>query len=127
MAKAWAHLHLPRLRAGVSDVISLKIPGEPIRYVTACGLTGVEFKVSEPGRLRCVRENVRNVHAWVVGDLVSATTEPWVARDTDVMSRAIYDPFKGPTFVDALTLRPITHADAAILVGKHVYYLKGMA
>ncbi|WP_329303939.1 hypothetical protein OG410_41690 [Streptomyces sp. NBC_00659] len=29
--RAWAHLHLLRLRSGAADVISLKVPGERIR------------------------------------------------------------------------------------------------
>lgn len=121
---AWAHLHLPRLKAGETpNVISLKTPGEKIEYVSWVSLSNPTFKVSEKGRQRCLRDNVRNVHAWVVGDW---TAKGWDAEgspfDTTGMRRALYDPWKGGTFVDSETFEPLHSAKEAILVGKDVYY-----
>ncbi|MEU6278183.1 hypothetical protein ABZ871_38185 [Streptomyces populi] len=121
MKRAWAHLHLPRLRSGAADVISLKTPGEPIRYASYVGMIGVEFKVHEPGRRRCVREGVRNVHAWVVG-LPAIVWEGGTPIVTPDWKRAVYDPWKGPAFVDATTLEPLQHAETAVLIGKAVFY-----
>jgi hypothetical protein len=119
--QAWAHLHLPRLRSGVLDVISLKVPGEKIRYASYVGLTMAEFRVHERGRQRCIREGVRNVHAWVVGSpaVVWEGGKPIVTPDWE---RAVYDPWKGGTFVDATTLEPVLQAETVILIGKAVYY-----
>lgn len=118
--KTWAHLHLPRLRAGELECISVKVPGERIAYVDAVELLDVTFYVSEAGRQRCLTEGVRNVHAWVVG------TSTELCDDTLARAlfyrRALYCPFKGGAFVDADTLRPIYEAERARLVGKEVWY-----
>lgn len=119
---AWAHLHLPRLRAGETpDVISLKTPGEKIDYVSWVELSNPTFRVSEKGRQRALRDNVRNVHAWVVGEQMGSGTGSPLHEPTD-MRRAIYDPWKGPSFVDSETLEPIHSAKRALLNGKFVYY-----
>lgn len=120
----WAHLHFPRLRAGdTPNVISLKTPGKEIEYVSWVELSNPTFKVSEKGRQRVLRDNVRNVHAWVVGDW---TSKGWDVEgspfDTADMRRAIYDPWKGDSFVDAETFEPVHSAQRALLVGKKVYY-----
>lgn len=124
--KAWAHLHLPRLRSGETDeVISLKVPGWAIDYVSYVEMRDVEFKVHEAGRQRCIRENVRNVHAWVVGDVRHqeyGPNSPTWESNPDRWRKAVYDPFKGGTFVDAETLHPITLAWQAVLIGKEVLY-----
>ncbi|AXH70277.1 hypothetical protein SEA_HAIZUM_73 [Streptomyces phage Haizum] len=121
--RAWAHLHLPRLRSGVQDVISLKVPGEHIDYASVVELTDVEFKVHEHGRQRCIREGVRNVHAWVVGDLAGELVGESLPYELGgAWRRALYDPWKGATFVDAETLEPVTEARSAVLVGKDVHY-----
>lgn len=123
--KTWAHLHLPRLQAArtagldprTQDVISVKVPGQKIRYVSGILLRDVVFHVSEAGRQTCLREGVRNVHAWVVGTETAVSVKPSTER------RAIYDPWKGGTFVDADTLEPVHTASYAWLVGKDVFYV----
>lgn len=125
MSTAWAHLHLPRHLSGDPNPISVKVPGQRIDYVSWLSMTDVEFKVSQPGRRRCIREGVRNVHAWVVGRLVLATENyPFAdpALDYPTWRRAVYDPWKGETFVDAETLAPVLTARYAILSGKNVYF-----
>lgn len=118
----WAHLHLPRLRAGVADMISVKTPGQRIDYVPTLLLRDAEFKVHEAGRRRCLAENVRNVHAWVVGDADGPVPEGFIETYPGGMRKAVYDPWKGGTFVDAQTLEPVLFADVAAMVGKDVYY-----
>lgn len=130
MAKdAWVHLHLPRLRSGDPDPISLKIPGERIEYVNTVMLEDARFVVSEAGRQRALRDNVRNVHAWVVGQPVAAMSAPAEVREEIALGvpsdygRAIYDPWKGDKFVDAETFRPLTGGHySIIMVDKTVYY-----
>lgn len=123
----WAHLHLPRLTAwregrGDDKVISVKKLGRKIDYASAAVLTGVQFVVSEAGRQRCLRQRVRNVHAWVVGTDITQTPAAAMAADDPDLRKAIYDPWKGGAFVDAETLRPVHTAEMALLVGKDVYY-----
>jgi hypothetical protein len=123
VSTAWAHLHLPRLRSGTTaDVISLKVPGQSIDYVSVVNLTGVRFVVHERGRQRCVREGIRNVHAWVVGADEGHDYGPCVRYDTTGFRKAVYDPFKGGAFVDSETLEPVHTAAEAVLSGKNVWY-----
>lgn len=124
--KTWLHTHLPRFQAGYPDMISVKIPGQRVAYASWVSLKNVEFKVHERGRQRCIRDGVRNVHAWIVGDEIMRVTSE---QFTPVMDfpppsyrQAVYDPWKGGTFVDSLTLEPVLHADIAIMSGKNVFY-----
>jgi hypothetical protein len=119
-ARAWTHLHLPRFAAGDNECISVKHGRGPVFYVDSITLEDAEFRVSEAGRQRCLSERVRNVHAWVVGDPASeAGSIPPGAR------KAVYDPFKGSTFVDAQTLTPVLSASKVWMNGKNVYYIGG--
>lgn len=123
MKTSWVHTHLPRLSAGERDCLSVKVPGERIAYASEVLLTDVTFKVHEGGRRRCLRTGVRNVHAWVVGteqDRASGT-EP--LERLSAWRRALYDPFKGGSFVDSETLEPVASATAALVSGKFVHYL----
>jgi hypothetical protein len=122
----WAHLHLTRLRSGdTPDVISVKIPGQRIAYTSWVSIKDARFVVSEAGRQRCIREGVRNVHAWVVGTEVLRVGSNWTYAQAPCPAsyrRAVYDPWKGGAFVDAETLDPVLTADYVILSGKNVYY-----
>lgn len=122
----WAHLHLPRLQSGETpDVISVKIPGQHIEYTSWVSLRNVTFRVSEPGRQRCITEGVRNVHAWVVGDEVLRVGANWRYNQAPCpvgYRQAVYDPWKGGTFVDSETLEPVLTAEMAILAGSKVWY-----
>lgn len=120
----WAHLHLPRLRSGAADVISMKVPGQRIEYVSYAVLRDAEFRVFEAGRQRCIREGVRNVHAWVVGEEVDRLEGVHPVYDFPPPSyrKALYDPWKGSEFVDSETLEPVTSAAWVILSGKNVFY-----
>ena len=127
---AWVHTHLPRLRAGERDCLSVKIPGQRIAYAAWVSLKDAEFRVSEHGRLRCLTSGVRNVHAWVIGEEIlrvaeqDVFSEAWTSSDPVGYRRALYDPFKGPSFVDSETLEPLTRADWVILSGKRVFYIE---
>ena len=122
----WAHLHLPRLQSGETpDVISVKIPGQHIEYASWVSLRDAEFRVSEPGRQRCIREGVRNVHAWGVGTEILRVGSNWRYNQAPCpvgYRQAVYDPWKGGTFVDSETLTPVLHADLVIMAGKKVFY-----
>ncbi|ATI18856.1 hypothetical protein SEA_DIANE_72 [Streptomyces phage Diane] len=120
--RAWTHTHLPRLRADVHDVISVKVPGQPIEYASAVLLSDVEFRVHERGRQRAVRQSVRNVHAWVIGEVEEVRKDPVALFIGSDYRQAVYDPWKGSTFVDRKTLAPVRRAHSVIYVGKDVFY-----
>lgn len=78
--------------------------------VAHCGslsLRGVTFKVSEAGRLRVVREQRKNVHAYVYGR--AATLD---VRAAMLLPRIQYNPYRTDTFTDSCGI-PVTKADAA--------------
>ena len=102
--KTRAHLHLPRLRAGVDEVISSKTGKYPTQYFGTLIMTDVRFVVSLPGRMRTLDTRQRNVHAWVVGDFTAATPSqhpPFGFRRD--LREATYSPYTYESFVDTET------------------------
>ena len=122
MSTVWLHTHLPRLRAGDPNPVSLKVPGQRIAYTSYAVLKDARFVVNERGRQRCLAEGVRNVHAWVVGELVARADSVGPVERPLGARRALYDPFRGGTFVDSETLQPVTSAEVVIVSGKDVFY-----
>lgn len=123
MKTTWVHTHLPRLTAGERDCLSVKIPGQRIGYASDVLLRDALFRVSEPGRLRCLASGVRNVHAWVVGTEVQRWSGAPPLESLQGMRRAVYDPWKGGTFVDAETLEPLCGTYSVVMLsGKTVWY-----
>lgn len=101
-------------------MLSVKVPGSRIFYLAGTVLVGCEFKVSEPGRLRTITSGQRNVHAWVVGHMLRPNATPYdITRD---LGRAVYDPFKGGTFVDSESFQPLTTSRFVVMMGKDVFY-----
>ena len=118
----WVHTHLPRLLAGERDCLSVKVPGQRIAYASDVLLTDTTFKVHEAGRRRCLESGQRNVHAWVVGQEVCRWYGAAPIESLDGMRRAVYDPWKGSTFVASETLEPLTSSPAVMVSGKTVWY-----
>lgn len=127
MKRVKAHLHLPRLKAGQDDCISvapaIHVRGGGTEYFGTVTLTNVTFRVHQSGRLRTLDKQQRNVHAWVVGDLVAATPSQQFPF-TEKWSKAIYNPYLYETFVDKTTGEALDSVTAAYMVGKHVFYLR---
>lgn len=126
VTRVWLHTHLPRLQAGSPDMISVKAPGQRVGYASWVSVRDVRFVVHERGRQRCVRDGVRNVHAWVVGEEVLRVTSeeftPVMDFPPPSYRQALYDPFKGSSFVDSETLEPVSTASWVIFSGKNVFY-----
>lgn len=76
-------------------------------------LTDVTFKVYETGRQRVIREQQKNVHAYVMGRIADAPVRP-------CNERVSYNPYKAGHFTDSAS-QPILEADAAILTPTGVY------
>jgi len=122
----WLHTHLPRLKAGDPNVISVKVPGQRVEYAAWVSLENVEFKVHEKGRQRCLEYGVRNVHAWLVGDQITRCTAPLpdeFVQTPPGYRRAVYDPWRGSAFMDLETGTAVYEADLAIMIGKDVWYM----
>lgn len=81
-------------------------------YADEVMLKDVTFTVSEKGRQRVIREGRKNVHAYVVGTLVDTLPE----CEVDVT----YNPYKYSSFVEAVTLQPVSCVHYARLIDRQV-------
>jgi len=125
--KVKTHLHLPRMKAGSDEVISVApyIHVKGISKTTYAGtvcLQNVTFRVSKSGRERTLRDKVRNVHAWVIGDLLTSTPSQNPPKNVQ-WKQARYNPYQTETFVDTVSGNEVHSAHAAYMVGSKVYYL----
>jgi len=83
-------------------------------------LKNVEFKVSESGRQRVIKEQRKNVHAGVVGDLILSPIDMDDIK-VDNWTEIYYNPYKTNSFVNLVTNEKITSAGYAYLDSKKVY------
>lgn len=83
-------------------------------------LTDVTFKVSESGRQRVLREQRKNVHAGVQGNVFSQGV-PMVFLEGQARE-ATYNPYLYNSFVDKETKQPISSADYVYLADKRIFY-----
>lgn len=85
---------------------SVQHRGKVIMHVDNIVLHDAEFKVSESGRQRVLREKRKNVHAFVVGiydrDFNGNVETPF---------RVTYNPYKYDSFVFDNTKEPLYNAD----------------
>ena len=87
--------------------------GRVIKHDNCVPLFDAQFKVSEKGRQRVLREQQKNVHAYVVGTWVSE----FVPRST--VKLATYNPYKYSSFVDAHSKKPLAKASQVLLSKRH--------
>lgn len=79
------------------------------------------FKVSEAGRQRVLREQRKNVHAYVIGTYAGENEIQQLEQD--FMQQAYYNPYKLSTFVNKETQQALHSAELAVMMDKQVYYL----
>jgi len=83
------------------------------KHMSEAHLENVTFKVSEAGRQRVLREGKKNVHAYIIGDLVDG--KPLTEGET-----VTYNPYKFSSFVLKDTEAPIHKADKLSIVGRTI-------
>jgi hypothetical protein len=112
------YLNIHKTRAEGRPVYSLQDAKtrRVIAHSPEVNLVNVEFRVSEAGRQRVLREKRKNVHAVCVGD--------WVDHRVAVTSQAGYNPYKGPYFTDRDTGEALHTASAALLSAHGLHYCK---
>lgn len=82
--------------------------GRVVGYTDAINLVKAQFIVREAGRQRVLREQQKNVHAFVRGYITQASL-------ASADRQAKYNPYKNDKFVDKQTGQPIESADAVEL------------
>ena len=91
-------------------------------YSTALKLSNCEFKVSEKGRQRVLKEQRKNVHAGVVGNVVAINiTIDDLDNTLNELTQLTYNPYKYNSFVVKKTEQPVKFAETVYLVNKRIY------
>ena len=111
--QVFCYMNLHRSKPGkpVYSVMDAKTR-RVIAWEEEISLTDVQFKVSEAGRQRVLREKRKNVHAVVRGTLVPSHLFAEPAED---MRAATYNPYKYDSFVDRETEEKLERATLARL------------
>src|SRR5205085_2292095 len=91
--------------------------GRVIAHTNELDLYDVEFKVSEAGRQRVLREQKKNVHAGVVG--FTDAELPFIPM-LDRCKSVTYNPYKFASFVLKDTEEPVKEAAYARLCGRSI-------
>lgn len=81
------------------------------------------FVVQPAGRAKVLREQRKNVHAFVRGELKGFSIGTLVGFDDyEDWNQATYNPYKGPTFTDKATGAVLHYANRAVVTTRGVFY-----
>jgi hypothetical protein len=92
--------------------------GLVIEHASEVTLHNVQFRVSQAGRARVLKEQRKNVHAGVVGQWFG-TVDPAVRDTSDIA--ITYNPYKYSSFVYLDGEQPIFTAEQAYLVNRKIF------
>jgi len=113
------------------NCFSVRHKGKVVGYLhdnEQLALTNVKFVVQPAGRAKVLRENKKNVHAFVRGDYVgyenNLIEEMYFGKFEDLDFYAVsYNPYKSDKFVVKETGKPIeSNSEALIRGGKVLLY-----
>ena len=94
--------------------------GRVIAHADMVVLDNVTFKVSEAGRQRVIREQRKNVHAGVVGELESMGINTTMLSIAEALYSPLkYNPYKFDSFVHAVNETPVRNAKRAIIASRN--------
>ena len=80
-------------------------------------MQSVTFKVSEAGRLRVLKEQRKNVHAYVRGEVITSFANEIDSNWVEIT----YNPYKYSTFVIKETQVPVFTAKMVLLKDKKIF------
>lgn len=96
---------------------SITYNGKIIMYADMVKLDDVEFRVREGGKERVRGEKRKNVHAFVIGNLIDYCEYPCKDfSEPDYGDVITYNPYKNDSFVVKGTDEPIYNAEEVLLV-----------
>lgn len=114
---------------------SVRMHGKVVAHADIVALRDVEFRVSEAGRQRVLRDRVKNVHAGVSGELVALVGTPRVDMELPFIDslqkhnndRAVwYSPYVTPTFITLPDRHAVHHAPSVpVIAGGRQVKCKG--
>jgi hypothetical protein len=91
------------------DLYSVRYKGKVIQHLDHIILENVEFKVSDKGRQRVLKEKRKNVHAFVVAEKILEKS-----KLPEFGFKVKYDPYKYSSFVDSEE-NPVYYSKFAVL------------
>lgn len=100
------------------QVISFRESGGRVQHAESLQLRNVRFAVQPAGREKVLREQRKNVHAFVRGEVVS------IGQDCAGLGAPVlvtYNPYKYDSFVIAETGEPIHEARVVFIEDKRIY------
>ena len=100
--KVRVYYNLYRKIWSIQDIKTRKVIGRS----AFLRLANVEFKVSQAGRERVLRERKKNVHAFAIGTVEDFSTSGL----KDTFDIVMYNPYKYETFVTQVGERAVYHA-----------------
>lgn len=89
-----------------------------IGHAQSVELEEVTFKVSQAGRERCLREKRKNVHAFVVGQLLAASLTEFPQQEGGIMIS--YNPYKSGSFCRKDTNDAVESAEFVIVTSQGI-------
>jgi hypothetical protein len=92
MQKVEAYFNLHKRKFSVRDARTRRV----LYHADSVTLVGVSFKVSQAGRARVIREQRKNVHAYVQGYVISSDIDATKATH----KRVTYNPYAHSTFIE---------------------------
>lgn len=112
--------------------------GRVVAHASAWDVRRADFKVSEAGRQRVIREQRKNVHAGIVGYLVAwerdANLGAWAPSASSALVDSVdalqgghavtYNPYTGPHFVTREGRHPVAFAPQVVAQGRTVLALR---
>lgn len=116
--KTWCYWNLHK------DCVSYKLgSGGRVSHAAEIWLTDVQFHVLESGRQKVLQEKRKNVHSFVLGNVLEALPTS-IGSDWSMFGyrRAYYNPYKTDKWVDFETGNVLTTAATAVIVDKTVWY-----
>jgi hypothetical protein len=97
--------------------------GKVVAHAKTLLIENAEFKVSERGRQRVIKERSKNVHAGVVGTVVAMDAIFDVSHSDTQVS---YNPYKSDTFYTVPNGYGVSHAEMVYMGLTKDYYTKSV-
>jgi len=104
-----------------TNSFSIKYKGIVIERPTAIKLINVDFKVSENGRLRVLKEKRKNVHATLAASEYKILK---INKITDKYEEVYYNPYKTKFFILKRNNKKIIKEDEVICLNNKIYIKK---
>lgn len=119
-----SHLHIRRHKAGFPACLSVKQPGEPMRYAATLLLKNATFTVGAAGLRRFRATGQKNVHAWVRGELLDEYR--FIIPPADMYTNGAgwkeirYNPVNCDSF-QTLDGQPVKKAERVVMIRNKIY------